>query len=86
MRGFSIMGKVFKIDGVLGEKTNEFMAFGNSIATRCDSCIRFHVGSLAWLVRTKRCAKPWPWRPIGRCGPSFAYSARALRAYDVFSE
>ena len=47
MRGFSIMGKVFKIDGVLGEKTNEFMAFGNSIATRCDSCIRFHVGSLA---------------------------------------
>ena len=87
VRGFGIMGKAAKTDGALSEKTKEFMALGIAIATRCDSCIGFHVRSLVRLgaTRDEMCEALAMATYMGG-GPSYAYSAKALKAFDVFSE
>ncbi|WP_209599036.1 carboxymuconolactone decarboxylase family protein [Ruegeria sp. HKCCSP351] len=86
VRGFGIMGKAAKTNGALSEKTKEFMALGIAIATRCDSCIGFHVRSLVRLgaTRDEMCEALAMATYMGG-GPSYAYSAKALKAYDVFS-
>lgn len=86
VRGFGIMGKAAKTNGALSEKTKEFMALGIAIATRCDSCIGFHVRSLVRLgaTRDEMCEALAMAAYMGG-GPSYAYSAKALKAYDVFS-
>ncbi len=85
--GFGIMGKAAKADGVLSEKTKEFMALGIAIATRCDSCIGFHVRSLVRLgaTREEMCEALAMATYMGG-GPSYAYGAKALSAFDVFSK
>lgn len=87
VRGFGIMGKAAKTDGALSEKTKEFMALGIAIATRCDSCIGFHVRSLVRLgaTRAQMCEALAMATYMGG-GPSYAYSAKALKAFDEFSE
>ncbi|NVO55941.1 carboxymuconolactone decarboxylase family protein [Rhodobacteraceae bacterium B1Z28] len=87
VRGFGIMGKAAKADGALSEKIKEFMALGIAVATRCDSCIGFHVRSLVRLgaTRDEMCEALAMATYMGG-GPSFTYSAKALKAYDVFSE
>lgn len=86
VRGFGIMGKAAKSDGALSEKTKEFIALGIAIATRCDSCIGFHVRSLVRLgaTRAEMCEALAMATYMGG-GPSYAYSAKALKAFDVFS-
>ncbi|NOD93805.1 carboxymuconolactone decarboxylase family protein [Ruegeria sp. HKCCD4884] len=86
VRGFGIMGKAAKSDGVLSEKTKEFISLGIAVATRCDSCIGFHVKSLVRLgaTREEMCEALAMATYMGG-GPSYAYSAKALKAYDVFS-
>ncbi len=87
VRGFGIMGKAAKTDGVLSEKTKEFMALGIAIATRCDSCIGFHVRSLVRLGATRgELCEALAMATYMGGGPSYAYSAKALKAFDVFSE
>ncbi|KIC40507.1 carboxymuconolactone decarboxylase [Ruegeria sp. ANG-R] len=86
-RGFGIMGKAAKTDGALSEKTKEFMALGIAIATRCDSCIGFHVRSLVQLGTTREeLSEALAMATYMGGGPSYAYSAKALKAFDVFSE
>ncbi|WP_420583917.1 carboxymuconolactone decarboxylase family protein [Ruegeria sp.] len=87
VRGFGIMGKAAKADGVLSEKTKEFIALGIAVATRCDSCIGFHVRSLVRLGATREelCEALAMATYMGG-GPSYAYSAKALKAFDTFSE
>lgn len=87
VRGFGIMGQAAKTNGALSEKTKEFIALGIAIATRCDSCIGFHVRSLVRLgvTREEMCEALAMATYMGG-GPSYAYSAKALNAYDVFSE
>ncbi|NOD34472.1 MULTISPECIES: carboxymuconolactone decarboxylase family protein [unclassified Ruegeria] len=87
VRGFGIMGKAAKTDGALSEKSKEFIALGIAVATRCDSCIGFHVKSLVRLgaTREEMCEALAMATYMGG-GPSYAYSAKALKAYDVFSE
>ena len=84
--GFNAMGKAAKISGALDEKTKEFMALGIAIATRCDSCIGFHVRSLIRLQATRDefCEALAMAMYMGG-GPSYAYSAKALKAFDEFS-
>lgn len=86
VRGFGIMGKAAKTDGALSEKTKEFIALGIAIATRCDSCIGFHARSLVRLgaTRAEMCEALAMATYMGG-GPSYAYSAKALKAFDVFS-
>ncbi|MCF6431483.1 carboxymuconolactone decarboxylase family protein [Leisingera sp. MMG026] len=87
VRGFATMGQAAKKDGALSEKTKEFIALGIAIATRCDSCIGFHVRSLVRLGATRQelCEALAMATYMGG-GPSYAYSAKALKAFDEFSE
>ena len=85
VKGFGMMGKAAKTNGALSEKTKEIMALGIAIATRCDSCIGFHVRSLVrlGLTREELCEALAMATYMGG-GPSYAFSAKALKAYDVF--
>ncbi len=87
VKGFGLMGKAAKTEGALSEKTKEFMALGIAIATRCDSCIGFHVRALIRLQATREelCEALAMATYMGG-GPSYAYSAKALKAFDTFSE
>ena len=83
--GFNAMGAAAKADGALSEKTKEIMALGIAIATRCDSCIGFHVKSLIRLgiTRAELCEALAMATYMGG-GPSYAYSAKALAAFEAF--
>ena len=85
VKGFGAMGKAAKADGALSEKTKEFIALGIAIATRCDSCIGFHTRTLARLGATREevCEALAMATYMGG-GPSYAYSAKALNAFDTF--
>ncbi len=86
-RGFGIMGQAAKSNGALDEKTKEIMALGIAVATRCESCIGFHIKSLIRLgiTRDELCDALSMATYMGG-GPSFAYSAKALKAFDTFSQ
>ena len=86
-RGFDIMGQNAKKNGFLTEKTKELIALGIAIATRCDSCIAFHVKSLVML----KTSRDEILEALSMCsymggGPSIAYSAKALEAFDQFAD
>ena len=87
MKGFGTMGAAAKTNGALDEKTKEFVALGIAIATRCDSCIGFHTKSLIRLEATREefCEALAMATYMGG-GPSLAYSAKALKAFDTFSD
>ena len=84
--GFNQMGKAAKTNGALDEKTKELIALGIAISTRCDSCIAFHVKSLVRLRTTREelCEALAMIAYMGG-GPSMAFSAKALEAYDEFT-
>lgn len=86
-RGFGMMSKAAKTNGALSEKTKEFIALGIAISTRCDSCIGFHVRSLIRLGATREelCEALAMATYMGG-GPSYAFSAKALKAFDTFSQ
>ena len=87
VRGFGIMGKAAKTNGALSEKTKEFIALGIAIATRCDSCIGFHVRSLVRLGATREeFCEALEMSTFMGGGPSYAFSAKALKAYDLYLE
>ena len=87
VRGFGIMGKAAKTNGALDERTKEFMALGIAIATRRDSCIGFHVKSLIRLGLTREeLVEALAMATYMGGGPSYAYSAKALAAYDQWTE
>lgn len=85
--GFNAMGKAAKTPGALPEQTKEFIALGIAIATRCDSCIGFHVKALVRLgtTRAELCEALAMATYMGG-GPSYAFSAKALAAFDTFSK
>ncbi len=87
VKGFGMMGKAAKAEGALSEKTKELIALGIAIATRCDSCIGFHVRSLVRLGSTREefCEALAMATYMGG-GPSYAFSAKALKAYDFYAE
>lgn len=84
-KAFNAMGIAAKTPGALDEKTKEIMALGIAIATRCDSCIGFHVKSLVRLGITRaELLEALAMATYMGGGPSYAYSAKALQAFDVF--
>ena len=52
-KGFASMGAAAKSNGALDEKSKEFIALGIAVATRCDSCIGFHIRSLIRLKASR---------------------------------
>lgn len=87
VQGFNMMSKAAKTNGALDERTKEYMALGIAIATRCDSCIGFHVRALVRLKASREqfCEALAMATYMGG-GPSYAYSAKALKAFDTFSK
>lgn len=86
-KGFATMGAAAKTNGALDEKTKEIMALGIAIATRCDSCIGFHVRALVRLgITREELTEALAMATYMGGGPSYAYSAKALKAFDTFSE
>ena len=82
-KAFTQMGGAAKKSGALSEKTKEFMALGIAIATRCDSCIGFHVKSLIRLEATRdELCEALAMATYMGGGPSYAYSAKALNYFD----
>ncbi len=84
--GFNYMGKEAKKNGKLDEKTKELVALGIAISTRCESCIGFHVESLVRLGLEKDELT----EVLSMCsymggGPSITFSAKALEAFEEFT-
>ena len=84
--GFNLMGKDAKKNGIVDEKTKEFVALGIAISTRCESCIGMHVEALVRLGASKAELV----EVLAMCcymggGPSITFSAKALEAYDQLS-
>lgn len=84
--GFATMGRAGKRTGALDETTKELIALGIAISTRCDSCIAYHVKSLVRLgcARDAFCEALEMIGYMGG-GPSIAFGAKALEAYDEFT-
>ena len=81
--GFETMGKEAKKDGIIDEKTKEFVALGIAISTRCESCIGLHVQALIRLGMSREELM----EILAMCsymggGPSITFSSKALEAYD----
>ena len=81
--GFNLMGKEAKKNGIVDEKTKEFVALGIAISTRCESCIGMHVESLIKLGTSREELV----EVLAMCsymggGPSITFSAKALEAYE----
>lgn len=85
--GFNTMSKAAKRNGALDEKTKELIALGIAISTRCESCIGFHTKSLIRLgtTRAEFCEALEMIGYMGG-GPSIAFGAKALEAFDEFSK
>jgi len=86
MQGFAGMSKAAMSDGVLDEKTKEFMALAIGVAGHCDGCIGFHTKALVRLGATREEFS----EVLGVAvymggGPSLMYAAEAIQAYDEFS-
>lgn len=84
--GFNLMGKDAKKNGIVDEKTKEFVALGIAISTRCESCIGMHVEALVRLGVSKAELV----EVLAMCcymggGPSITFSAKALEAYNQLS-
>ena len=85
--GFATMAERAKRDGVLGQKTKEFIALGMAVSNRCDSCIGFHVRALVNLKTTREeMIDALSMIAYMGGGPAISYSAKALEAFDEFSE
>ena len=83
MKGFGTMGAAAKKSGALDEKTKEIMALGIAIATRCDSCIGFHVrAAIKAGASREEVAETISVAVMMGGGPAFMYGAKALEAYD----
>ena len=84
-KGFASMGAAAKSNGALDEKSKEFIALEIAVATRCDSCIGFHIRSLIRLKASREeVCEALEMATFMGGGPSYAFSAKALEAYDEF--
>ena len=84
--GFDTMGKEAKKNGLVDEKTKEFVALGIAVSTRCESCIGLHVEHLVRLGATREeLVEALSMSSYMGGGPSITYSAKALEAFDQLS-
>jgi AhpD family alkylhydroperoxidase len=86
MDGFARMATAAKGAGALDAKTKELIAVAISVAGRCDACIASHVkGALDHGASRAEFLDMLRMAIYMGGGPSAAYGAQALRAYDQFS-
>ena len=85
-RGFSVMGEEAKKNGLVDNKTKEFVALGIAISTRCESCIGMHIEALIKLGTNRdELVEILAMCSFMGGGPSITFSSKALEAYDQLS-
>ena len=87
LQGFGNMGKAAKAGSALDMKTKELVALGIAIRSECDHCIGYHTRNLARLNATREEVT----EVLAMCAymggsPGINYGAKALQAFDQFSE
>lgn len=82
-KGFGVLSKGVKDNGLLGLKEKEFVALGMSVILRCEPCINFHVEALMKAGATRE--------ELGDVlamavqmggGPGLMYAGHALACWD----
>lgn len=87
MQAFNDLGRAASKAGALERKTKELIALALGVAARCDGCIGFHVQALVKLGVTKaELQETLAMAVYMGGGPSLMYSAKALAAFDEFSQ
>ncbi|MCI2399371.1 carboxymuconolactone decarboxylase family protein [Aliiroseovarius subalbicans] len=85
-KGFGGLSKAVKEDGVVEFKTKEFVALGIAVATKCESCIMFHVNALIRIGATREEVADVLGMAIQMGGgPSLMYASKALDCFDEMS-
>lgn len=87
MQGFRDLSSCALEAGAVAAKTKELMALALGIAAHCDECIAFHAKALVAMRATPAEIK----ETIAVAaymggGPSLMYGARALAAYEQFTD
>ncbi len=86
MNGFSELAGAATKKDALDPKTKELIALGIAVSTRCDGCIGFHTKTLLKLkVSRKEFMETLGMAIYMGGGPSVMYAARAVQAYEEFS-
>ena len=86
MNAFGEMGKATLKDGVLSLKTKELIAVALSVNAHCEMCITSHVqNAIKAGVTREEIVEALAVATLMGGGPSSAYSAIVLEAYDQFS-
>ncbi len=87
MQGFAKMGSAAKKEGLLSAKTRELVSLAIAIRSQCDHCIGYHTRTLVKLntQREELC------EVLAICaymagGPGINFGAKALEAFDQFSD
>ena len=87
MKGFSDLARAATRGGALDRKTKELIALALGVAAHCDPCIGFHVEALVKLGVTRgELEEALAMAVYMGGGPSLMYSAKALEAYEQFTE
>jgi AhpD family alkylhydroperoxidase len=86
-KGFSALHHATMKPGVIGVKEKEFLAIAIGIHAQCTDCIGFHVrtGIKAGMTRAELSEVIGVTMMMGG-GPSFMYGAKALEAFDQFTD
>ena len=87
MKGFSAMAAAATRDGFLDPKTKELIATAIGVAVRCDGCIASHTKA----AEKNGASREEILETLGMAvymggGPSVAYAAQALDAFDQFTK
>lgn len=87
MQGFAKMGEAAKKEGMLSPKTRELISLAIAIRSQCDHCIGYHARTLSKLKAEREEVS----EVLAICaymggGPGINYGAKALQAFDQFSD
>ena len=87
MNGFAALAAAATADGSLDPKTKELIATAISVAVRCDGCIASHTKA----AEKNGASREEILETLGMAvymggGPSVAYAAQALDAFDQFTK
>jgi len=87
MKSFSALARAALAPNALDTKTKELIALAIAVATRCDACIAFHAESAVKFGASREEVMETMGMAIYMgAGPSVMYAAKALEAFDQFSD
>lgn len=87
MKSFSSLARAALEAKALDRKTKELVALGISVAIRCEPCITFHAeAAVAQGATREEIGETMGMAIYMGAGPSVMYAAKALEAFDQYSD